>query len=259
MHPDVGGWQPDQFLQLLNLGAHRERAASPSPMGRRHPTLLGLLGFVLLIAGCATSPGGTDPNSPASVAGAGVVDRGPDEANPNQVGPHAVPAEFIESVLADEDVTFEEFVLAKQYMYRCMVEGGLEGSVAFDPTLNLGLMEVYHPLDNDFDNPTDHATPVILGCEGSIDPITAVYARDNPETPEHRERQRQAILACVRREIPEVYRDLSEDWDLDTLRLWLYDLSPEEYDIADVVAASDCVNSGGAPWVSLRKAAGLED
>jgi hypothetical protein len=187
------------------------------------------------------------------------VDHGSEEARPYEFGTYTVSGEFVDSVLSDGSVTLEEYALTIQQVYRCMVEGGLEGKVAFDLEFGSGQSDLGHPLDNDPDNPTDHASPVIEGCWQSVDSVLAVYERDHPETPQQREDERQAILACVRRDIPEVYPDLSEDWDLDTLRSWLYDMSYEEYATADVAAAAGCVNTGGAPWVSLREAAGLED
>lgn len=242
-----------RLLELLTLDFDRKKVGAPTPRHARLPTVLGLLAFLPLVTGCLldTDPGSANPPG-------GVVDSESDGAVSE--GRYGVPVEFVESVLADELVTFEEFVLANQQAFRCMVEGGLEGTVAFDPALSLSYpADIRHPLDNQLDNPTDHASPVFSGCQLSIEPIVATYARDHPENAELLERQRQGILACVRGEIPDVYREMSDDWDLDTIRVWLYGLSPEDFDSSDVVAAADCVNSYGTRWVSLREAAGLED
>lgn len=232
--------------------------AEPGAIGRMRMAVFTVL--LLLVLGCTPNPTG-ESNSPAGGgADAEVVDQGSDGLfEAPEPGPYQVSPEFVGSVLADGAVTFEELVLTHQHFYRCLVEGGLVGEVSIgDPKRGIGGLHVSHPLDNDPDNPTDRSYPVILGCELSIEPITAVFARDNPETPEQLEQQRQAILDCVRREIPDVYEDLSEDWDLDTLMVWLSSLPPEEYGEGVRGAAGECAVGGEVTWVSLREAAGLE-
>lgn len=165
-----------------------------------------------------------------------------------------VDPDFVSAVLADEVVTFEEFVMTIQQKYRCMVEAGVEGRVAHDPSLSFdGPSELSHAS-------SERLGAVSRGCSQSVQLILMTYLRDNPyDSQEIIARSRDRVLACIGERAPSIYADLSTDWDLRALRDWIFDANVNGgYPPVEAVEATDCLNASGAPWRSLREAAGLE-
>jgi hypothetical protein len=211
----------------------------------------------LILMGCSVN----EPDTPNEAGLEVTIDGQPLDSE------FSVDSEFVEAVLADGRVTRDELEQAYVRKYRCLLDAGFDGLVAFDFDLwaggeELGYYGEAYSLDAMSDSELEElvirAEHRSISCSNSIREIEHVYIRDNPyDSPEDRERQRLAILACVRSDIPQVYADLDETWDYETLRFWLYE-ETDDYGASASVAATDCVNTMGAEWVPLRRAAGLE-
>lgn len=222
---------------------------------RRRPQAVALALLVLAVAmpACSDDTGNeVEPDQPVTATTSDIVVEPTLAIDLNT----SADPEFIDDVLADDEVSAAELEDGYQRFIACLADGGAAGIYAYDIGLHVGLAADWS-LARETADANDAASLEASCARDFLGDLIARYDEANPAPPDLAQHQRDNVVACVSAVNPTVADAIPDVMSLDTtgaganaldLQLDPASLGAEP---GEVEAVRRCLGSLGVEWTEF--------